>query len=513
MLRRQELPTGPLSFLAGRSAMAAMIASRDWSQHPLGAPEQWPQSLRSALSICLNSAFPTAIYWGNDLRLLYNDAWAPIPGPRHPRALGAPAREVWTDIWSEIEPQLRHLIETGDGVYVEDRLLPMARFGIPEETYWSYSFTPIRGEDGRIAGIFNSGNETTGMVLSNQQMRFLLRFAEELRGIVEQQPASTFAVRALCEHLHADCALLLDIGHGLTTAIKAVHGEFPSDTTSVAAFAASLAPQLIGGITVRLDDATSALSHPHVGRFPHACGLASLLAVPYARPTGVTAIVVAATRPRVWSEFAHTTVSTVLERLCAHAEHLLLDERERLIAQEIDHRARNALTVANAIVRQTLGPDGGEAAERVQERLGALSRTHALLARERWNSVDLAALIREELAAFEPTTIRLDGPSLPLPPQLAQTLALIVHELTTNSVKYGALGASRGQLHVTWQLDRDLLTLHWHESAPSAAATDGTSTGGFGTTLIDRLVGYQLRGTITRHRDDEGFHCRIQLPF
>ena len=94
-----------MDFLAGNGEMASLIRETDWSEHPFGPSEDWPQSLRSALAICLNSAFPTAIYWGSDLRLLYNDAWAPIPGPRHPAALGAPAKEVWSDIWPIIEPQ------------------------------------------------------------------------------------------------------------------------------------------------------------------------------------------------------------------------------------------------------------------------------------------------------------------------------------------------------------------------------------------------------------------------
>ena len=88
---------------------------------------------------------------------------------------------MWVDIWDEIAPQFRAVITTGEGMFVEDQFLPMARFGAPEETYWSYSFTPIRGEDGTIAGIFNSGSETTHAVLAQRQMRFFLDLSEHLR--------------------------------------------------------------------------------------------------------------------------------------------------------------------------------------------------------------------------------------------------------------------------------------------------------------------------------------------
>src|SRR3546814_10914487 len=105
-------------------------------------------------------SFPTAIYWGPELRLLYNDAWAPVPAERHPKALGRPAREVWADIWDVIGPQFEKVIAEGEGFSTFDRMLPMVRDGAVRATYWNYSFTPIRGESGAVAGVFNQGHET-----------------------------------------------------------------------------------------------------------------------------------------------------------------------------------------------------------------------------------------------------------------------------------------------------------------------------------------------------------------
>jgi hypothetical protein len=90
------------------------MRSRDWSQTPLGPLKHWPQSLRSALSICLGSGFPIAIYWGPTLALLYNDAWSPIPGVKHPWALGRPAHEVWPEIWDTIGPLFERVMMTGE---------------------------------------------------------------------------------------------------------------------------------------------------------------------------------------------------------------------------------------------------------------------------------------------------------------------------------------------------------------------------------------------------------------
>lgn len=118
MLRRQYIPPDSMSVLAGDSELALRIREYDWAVDPFGRVESWPQSLKSALGICLNSAFPTAIYWGSEPRLLYNDAWESIAGPRHPAALGVPAQEVWSDNWHVIEPQFTHLIGTGEEIFV-----------------------------------------------------------------------------------------------------------------------------------------------------------------------------------------------------------------------------------------------------------------------------------------------------------------------------------------------------------------------------------------------------------
>ena len=181
-----------VDFLAGGGEMGARLRTHDWSESPLGPPSQWPQSLRSALSICLNSSFPTAIYWGPELLLLYNDAWAPIPAERHPWALGRPAREVWQDIWPVVGPQFAQVMASGEGFSVFDQMLPMVRQGVVSETYWNYSFTAIRGEGGEIAGIFNQGHETTQRILDERRRA---ADAARQRRMFEQAPGFVTIVR------------------------------------------------------------------------------------------------------------------------------------------------------------------------------------------------------------------------------------------------------------------------------------------------------------------------------
>ncbi len=170
----------PRIFFAGGGEMGELIRLKDWSQTALGPPESWPQSLRSALGICLGSAFPIGIYWGNELTLLYNDAWSPIPGSKHPWALGKPAVEVWPEIWNDIEPLFKKVFLTGEASRSIDALLPMQRHGYTEECYFDFTFTPVRGEDGEVAGIFNAVIETTYRVINERRANILRDLSEKL---------------------------------------------------------------------------------------------------------------------------------------------------------------------------------------------------------------------------------------------------------------------------------------------------------------------------------------------
>ena len=151
---------------------AERIRSCDWSNSPLGPISEWPQSLRASLSICLDSRFPIVIYWGPDLVMLYNDAYAPITGDKHPQALGASGREVWAEIWPVIGPMLEQVM-AGAATWSDDQLLQVDRFGFTEEAYFSFSFSPIRGSGGEVEGIFTAVTETTERVIEKRRLRTL----------------------------------------------------------------------------------------------------------------------------------------------------------------------------------------------------------------------------------------------------------------------------------------------------------------------------------------------------
>ncbi len=180
--------------------MGALMRGHDWQATPLGDVADWPQSLRSAVSIMLNSRYPIALYWGPELALLYNDAWSPIPGSKHPWALGRAGREVWPEIWDTIGPLYDKVRATGEGVWQEDELLPMLRHGYLEECYFNFTFSPVRGEDGNIDGIFNAVVETTDRVLSERRLRTLSRLGERANASLSVDETCLRATGILAEN-------------------------------------------------------------------------------------------------------------------------------------------------------------------------------------------------------------------------------------------------------------------------------------------------------------------------
>jgi len=515
--------------------MARMIREHDWSNHPFGLPGTWPQSLRSALSICLHSAFPTAIYWGPELRLLYNDAWAPIPGPRHPAALGAPARDVWADIWHVIEPQFSELLATGEGIFVENQMLPMRRYGALETTYWNYSFTAIRGEDGKIAGIFNSGNETTEHVLLQRQMRFLLELGEHLRANHGPATARRTAIGLLGAYLEVDRVVLAETADGGRS--FEIANEWTADRTAeqmaeqmagqVAEQATSMSPvaafsdfggyvldELRAGRVVRIENVAT---HPEVGDL-EAKGIAAVVAVPWLDSEGFSgAILLHGPEPRAWNEFDVNMVAEFLERTSNWIQRIRAAERERIMVREVDHRARNVLAVAQSLVRLTSADDLEAYRDKVEARMGALAGAHALLASKKWKTVELSALLEQELAPFlggAPDRVLTAGPLVALPPDLTQNVALLLHELATNAAKHGAFRTEQGRLAVTWEVDRaGNLRFAWTETVHGETSRRSDRVrAGFGTRLLDRVVRSQLGGTLEQELTESGLRCRIEFP-
>ncbi|MDZ8050909.1 MAG: ATP-binding protein [Aulosira sp. ZfuVER01] len=165
------------SLFAGDGEMCSLMRSHDWSQTPLGLVEQWPQSLKTAVRIILGSRYPMFIWWGQQMTNFYNDGYAPMLGQRHPAALGQPASEVWADVWDVVGSQAEAVLNAGKSSWNEDLLLIMERNGYPEETYFTFSYSPVPDDDGQRGGIFCAVTEETKRVIGDRRLHSLRELA------------------------------------------------------------------------------------------------------------------------------------------------------------------------------------------------------------------------------------------------------------------------------------------------------------------------------------------------
>ncbi len=187
------------------------------------------------------------------------------------------------------------------------------------------------------------------------------------------------------------------------------------------------------------------------------------------------------------------------------------EEQIALLAREADHRTKNLLALAQATVHLSQGETPDELKAAIEGRLRALAHAHALLARSRWAGADLRALVTEELSPYcqdDPDRARIEGPSLMLEQQAAQAMAVAVHELTTNAVKYGALSAPQGRVSVAWSCDPGgRLTFRWTETGGPPVGLPGGQ--GFGARVMERIIQGQLNGELKFDWRKEGVVCEI----
>jgi len=205
MAATRQAATDPL--FDGPGEMRALCRAFDWSSTPLGPSTSWPQSLRTITAMLLASRNPMFLWWGPELTQIYNDAYRPSFGAegRHPRALGMPGRECWTDIWPVIGPQIEQVMTTGEATWHEDQYLPIERNGRLEDVWWTYSYSPVHDEEGRIAATLVVCQETTKRIESQRERDLLL---QELRETDASLRESEARYRALFESLDAGLCVI-----------------------------------------------------------------------------------------------------------------------------------------------------------------------------------------------------------------------------------------------------------------------------------------------------------------
>ena len=188
-------------FLGG-GELAQQMLGHDWTGSPLGTPDSWPQPLRAMIRILLTSRYQMWMAWGPELRFFYNDAYRPTLGVKHPWAIGQPASLVWREIWNDVGPLIDHVMTTGEATYNEGMLLLLERSGFPEETYHTFSYSPLFDDAGTVAGMLCVVVEETDRIISSRRMAMMREFASAAATTTRSDELFRALSNCLAENLH-----------------------------------------------------------------------------------------------------------------------------------------------------------------------------------------------------------------------------------------------------------------------------------------------------------------------
>jgi PAS domain S-box-containing protein len=326
--------------LGGESEVRRLLREHDWTTSPLGPPEGWPPELATAVSMAVSSAFPMFVAWGPDLRFLYNDAYVPILGDKHPAAFDAPFQQAWSEIWPDLVPIVDRAL-SNKSAYFEDLPLTMERKGFREQTWFTFSYSPLHDGTGRVAGLYCTVIETTGRVQAERRAAFELTVADALRPLASGDDAIRTGCALLGLELGMARVLYGEVGDALDTLSVARDWHRPGlaavagHTFAIDAFGPELGRAGRTGETmlltdVRTDPRTAARQGTYLALDIHAC-----LAVPLRRDGRLQAfLVLGLDRPHAWTDAEVALARGTAERIraavdLARVQTTLREERDR----------------------------------------------------------------------------------------------------------------------------------------------------------------------------------------
>jgi signal transduction histidine kinase/DNA-binding response OmpR family regulator len=215
--------------------MGERMRALDWSATPVGGPEQWPQSLRSTLSMLLPSRAQIILFWGPEFVVFYNDAYRPVFGAKHPQMLGRPGREAWSEIWDgTLHDLLAGVVRTGEAFWARDMRFELDRYGFLEETYFDVSYDPVRVESGDVGGVFCIVTETTERVVGERRLSLLKDLA-----------ARNAAARTASDACQLATDTLVTDPADVPFALVSLQDELQSQTPGAERLLAEAAPSLV----------------------------------------------------------------------------------------------------------------------------------------------------------------------------------------------------------------------------------------------------------------------------
>ncbi|MFE1250837.1 SpoIIE family protein phosphatase [Streptomyces sp. NPDC058741] len=566
----ERRPPARADVFSADDVVGAALAAVDWTGTPVGPPDGWPQSLRTAVSTLLSSRFAMWMAWGPELTFFCNDAYRrDTLGRKFPWALGRPAREVWAEVWDDAAPRIATVLATGQATWDEGLLLFLERSGYPEETYHTFSYSPLRDDCGVVVGMLCVVSEETTRIVGDRRMATLRDLGSD-PGVARTEPETLdFAARQLARNpqdLPFTCTYLFqDDGSArlsVSTGIAAGHPAAPPVVRSDDPAAVWPAGRPARGENVLVDLDGPAFDDLPAGSWPRPPAQALVVPLPRQGDSPYGFLVAGLNRYRPPDDTYRGFVELVAHHLAAgigsarsyaaqqrRAEELAeLDRAKTAFFSNISHEFRTPLTLIMGPVEELLarrGDDPGlraelEAVRRNGLRMGRLvnalldfSRIEAGRMRAVYEPVDLAAVTAELASVFRSAVekaglaFEVDCPPLDRPVHLDRGMwEKVVLNLLSNALKFTFDGTIRvavrtedGRAEVTVsdtgigvpaeEMPRLFERFHRIESARSRSH-EGS---GIGLALVKELVGLH-GGTITADSTEgRGSSFTVRLPF
>lgn len=459
------------SWPVGGGEVGAVLRRWTGAETPLGPVSAWPARLRSAVQVVLATPTPMVMFWGPSGLLFYNDAYAVIAGAKHPDILGCALHEAWPEVRDLHDEVMGTVFEGGQPLSFRDLPLVLHRNGAAEDVWLNVDYSPIFDDDGGVLGVLAVVTETTKLI-----------HAQRERDAAEQALRRREQELAQVQKIGKVGGLEVDLRDGFRNTRSPeyllVHGLPPE-----------AAHETHEDWVRRIHPQERAMVESHFRE--SVAGSATDYQMEYRiiRPSDGAVRWISAV-----AQIERDGEGRPQRLVGAHIDVTERKETEaqlRLLMQELAHRVKNTLAMIQAIASQTLrGATSLEAAnEAFTARLSALARAHDLLvggARAHAAMADIATSVIG--IQGDPTRFAIGGPEVVLGPRAALALTLVLHELATNAVKYGALSNESGRVALSWRIDEidgvPQFRLRWQESGGPPVVPP--TRRGFGSRLIQR---------------------------
>ncbi|WP_236556900.1 ATP-binding protein [Calothrix sp. PCC 7507] len=472
---------------AGKSEMAMLMRSHDWSQTSLGAVETWPQSLKTAVRIMLTSSQPMWVWWGSELVNLYNDAYRTVLGGKHPALFARPGVEVWPEIWDEVGPRVEYAMLNNEGTYDESLLFIMERNGYPEETYYTFSYSPIPDDQGNPGGIICANTDDTQRIVGERQLALLQALAARTADARTFDAACTLSASCLETNLYDfpfAMIYLVDpdqqrVVLAGTSGIDRKHPAVPEvvnlDVDSAWSFREVMQTQQ----SVLISDLIDQFGNLPTGAWDRVPQQAVVSPIPPSGQTGRSGILVAGLNPlRLFDDNYRSFIDLVTGQISAsvanaqtyederkRAEALAeLDRAKTLFFSNVSHEFRTPLTLILSPLEEAIANLDGTIPDQEREQLQMVqrngmrllklvnslldfSRIEAGRVQASYEPVDLAMYTAELASAFRSLieqagmSLIVDCPSLPAAVYVDREMwEKIVLNLLSNAFKFTLAG-------------------------------------------------------------------------